>query len=66
MLMRGRWGFDLKELIREVGWMRVVTPGKWVSKKVGMVEGSVSRVERCEEGRKSVHVKEPSYTKLAL
>lgn len=66
MLMRGRWGFDLKELIREAGEMRAVTPGKWVSKKVGMVEGSVSSVERCEEGRKRVHVKEPSYTKLAL
>lgn len=60
MLMRGRWGFDLKEWIREVGGMRVVTPGKWVLKKVGMVEGSFSRVVRCEEGRKRVHVKEPS------
>ena len=50
----------MKEWIREVGGMRVVTPGKWVLKKVEMVEGSFSRVVRCEEGRKRVHVKEPS------
>jgi len=46
--------------MRSGGGMRVVTPGKWVLKKSGMEEGSDSRVEKWDEGMKSVQVKEPS------
>ncbi len=60
-LIRGRWGFVLKEEMRDGGGMREVTPGKWVSKKRGRSLGSASRAEKNAEGRKSVQVKEPSY-----
>lgn len=40
--------------------MRLVTPGKCLSKKAGRVEGEADREEKCAEGRKSVHVNEPS------
>ena len=43
MLMRGRWGFCVKEAMRASGVMRVVTPGKLVLKKVGTEEGSLER-----------------------
>lgn len=51
----------MKEAIREEGGMWDVTPGKCVSKKVGRVVGEAERVVKCEEGRKRVHVKEPSF-----
>ncbi len=50
----------VNEEISSVGGMMDVTPGKLVSKKVGRDEGSDSRVLKREEGRKRVHVKEPS------
>lgn len=50
----------MKELIREEGGIRAVTPGKWVSKKDGNVDGSDSRVLKWEDGRKRVQVKDPS------
>lgn len=51
----------MKESISEDGGIRSVTPGKWVSKNWGRsVEGDVERWEKCAEGRKSVHVNEPS------
>ncbi len=53
---------DVKDLISSGPAIRVVTPGKWVSKKVGREEGSASRVEKCEEGMNSVQVKEPSWS----
>lgn len=64
MLIRGRCGFDVKEVTRSEGEMREVTPGKWVLKKVGMVSGVAARVEKWEEGMKSVQVKEPSWILL--
>ena len=60
MDINGRWGLCVKEEIREEGLMKDVTPGKCVSKKEGRECGSDSRMEKCEEGRKRVHVKEPS------
>jgi hypothetical protein len=66
MLIKGRWGFDVKEVIKSEGEMREVTPGKWVLKKVGMVDGVAARLEKREEGMKSVQVKEPSWVLLAV
>ena len=48
--------------MRSEGWMKDVTPGKLASKKLGRDDGSFSRVVKCEDGRKRVHVNEPSYT----
>jgi hypothetical protein len=50
----------VNDWMRLVGGIRDVTPGKWVLKKVGTLLGSGSRREKCEEGRKRVHVKDPS------
>ncbi len=58
--MSGRCGFEEKEEMSVCGEIRLVTPGKWVSKKAGTVEGLHSRVEMWAEGRKRVHVKDPS------
>lgn len=63
--MRGRWGFEVKDEMSFAGEMSEVTPGKCVSKKVGTEEGLLSKVDMWEEGRKSVHVKDPSYCLLA-
>jgi hypothetical protein len=60
MLIRGRWGFELKAAMSVVGRMRDVTPGKWASKKDGREVGFCDRLAKCAEGRKRVHVKEPS------
>ena len=60
MEIKGRCGFCVNDWMRLVGRIRFVTPGKWVLKKEGTVLGSDSRVEKCEEGRKRVHVKDPS------
>jgi hypothetical protein len=60
MLMSGRCGFLMKDVMRSGGGMRDVTPGKWVLKKDGTELGSFSRFEKCEDGRKSVQVNEPS------
>ena len=54
----------MKEAMRLEGWMRDVTPGKWVLKNVGTELQSFSRVVKCEDGRKSVQVKEPSCSLL--
>ena len=51
----------MKEVMRSEGWMREVTPGKLVLKKDGTELGSFSRAMKCVDGRKSVHVNEPSY-----
>ena len=64
MLMSGRWGFFVKELIRSSGLMSEVTPGKLVSKKEGTELGSFSRVAKCPDGRKSVQVNDPSWALL--
>lgn len=66
MDINGRCGFCLKLAMRAEGGMKDVTPGKWVLKNSGMVSGLDSRVEKCEEGRKSVQVKEPSREGMAM
>jgi len=66
MDIRGRWGFCVNDWMRLVGGIRYVTPGKWVLKKVGTLLGSDSRREKCEEGRKRVHVKDPFCSLLAV
>lgn len=60
MLMSGRWGLLSNEVIRVEGSMREETPGKWASKKAGTELRSDSRAAKCPEGRKRVHVKQPS------
>lgn len=54
----------MKEVMSECSGMRDVTPGKWVLKNERRDEGSFSRVVKWEEGRKRVHVKEPSWITL--
>ena len=66
MLISGKWGFVVKEAMRSEGGMREVTPGKLMSKKDGTEVGSSSSRAKCDEGRKSVQVKEPSCTLLGL
>lgn len=56
----GRCGLDVKEVMRELGSMSVVTPGKCMLKKSGTEEGSSERVAKLLDGMKSVHVNEPS------
>lgn len=51
----------MNEEMRSEGWMRDVTPGKLALKKDGTEFGSFSRLLKCEDGRNSVQVKEPSY-----
>lgn len=48
------------------GWMREVTPGKWVLKKKRMELGSFSKSVKCAEGRKRVQVKDPSRLGIAM
>ena len=50
--------------MRSSGLMRDVTPGKLVLKKDGTELGSFSRAVKCEEGRTSVQVNDPSYIVL--
>lgn len=50
----------MNEAMRTCGSMRVVTPGKLLSKKAGTVVGFFSRAAKCDEGKKRVHVKEKS------
>jgi hypothetical protein len=52
----------LKDEIRSEGGIREVTPGKWVSKNEGREEGLFSRSEKWADGRKSVQVKDPSFS----
>lgn len=56
----------MNDWMRAVGGIRDVTPGKWVLKKDGTEPGCDSRREKCEEGRKRVHVKDPSCGLLVL
>lgn len=61
MEMSGRWGFVVNDSISDVGGMWFVTPGKWVSKNSGSkVVGDVERCAKCADGRKRVHVNDPS------
>ena len=52
--------------MRESGGMRAVTPGKCLSKNSGRREVLFSKQVKCDEGRKSVHVKEPSRLGMAM
>lgn len=49
----------MKEWMSRGSGIKSVTPGKWVLKKSGSLEGSSSRVVKWEDGRKRVHVNEP-------
>lgn len=68
MDMSGKWGLDVNCFIRSCSGMRAgVTPGKWVLKNWGSKEeGFLVRVSKCEEGAKSVHVKEWSREGIAM
>ncbi len=59
--MSGRCGFVLKDEMRFPGVIRVVTPGKRLSKNVGSDAGSFSSVAKWDDGKKSVQVNEPSF-----
>lgn len=66
MLIRGRWGLLLNEDIRSEGWIREVTPGKCLSKKMGTESGSFSKAEKWPASKKRVQVNDPSYRLLAM
>lgn len=50
----------MNDEIRSDGEIREVTPGKFMSKKLGTDMGSSSSMLKCLEGKKSVQVKDPS------
>lgn len=50
----------MKDAIRFCGVINEVTPGNWSSKNCGTRFGSSSSEAKCEEGRKRVHVNDPS------
>lgn len=54
------------ELTSASGSITEVTPGKCLSKNVGTVVGSPSSCSNRAEGRKRVHVKEPSELGMAI
>lgn len=61
MEIKGRCGLLVKESIRADSVIREgTTPGKLVLKNAGRLEEEAPRVAKCEEGRKRVHVNEPS------
>ena len=66
--MSGKWGLDVNWLIKSCSGIRAgVAPGKWVLKNWGRRrDGLLARVSKCEEGAKSVQVKEWSSDGIAM